>query len=668
MTGVPILGRLQAKLMNYISYPEIHAPKNQEHQPVSANSLKSTDYVHSLETMGNSLQSKKTAQSMDSLKTTPATNQTAQEEHRNATRVKSTTAHGPKSSLPTTKEYILHEYADIFRGIGTLPGCPYHIKLKDSYKPVQHPPGSVPLGMQSAYKAELDRLVKEGTITEVHDHTEWINSIVPVAKEDGSLRLCLDPEDLNKAIERNQWYARTLDDILPELVQSKYFTVKDATSGFWHVPLDLRSSLLTTFNMPWDKYRWLRMPFGLKVSRDVCQERLDIVLRLVPGVLGIADDIVIHGSTENTHDRTVLILCETARLNNLSLNSKKMQFKSTDCKFLGHRLTPDGIKVNPKRIEAIIQMDPPQNVANLQSFNDMVNYLKKFSPVLSKLSEPLRRLCKSGVNWAWESEQQHAFEAIKQVIMTLPVLAYFDKTTKHTIQCNASKKGLVAVLLQESKPVMYVSRALTKTEQRYSNIERGLLAIVFALERLNHYTFGRTIIVQSDHQPLQSIWKKSIVSTSPRLQRLLLRLAHYDLNIEFLREKQNVIADALSRVCPLQSANPKAIDSNIDVIPVHHITQSAPISKTRLQELRLATQSDLTLSSLAKTVHKGWPQSKKDCPEQLLDFWSFRQEISEEDGLLYKNHRLIMLYSERLKPSKSCIWGTMMSTKCNSEH
>ena len=174
------------------------------------------------------------------------------------------------------------------------------------------------------------------------------------------------------------------------------------------------------------------MPFGLKVSRDVFQERPDRVIRLVPG---ITDDIVIHGATENTHDGTVLLRCETARLNNLFLNSKKMQFKSTDCKFSGYRLTPDGIKVDPKKIEAILKMDPPQNMANLQSFNGMVNYLKKFSPVLSELSEPLTRLCKSGVEWAWESEQQNAFEAIKQVIMTLPVLAYFDKT-KNT-QSNA---------------------------------------------------------------------------------------------------------------------------------------------------------------------------------------------------------------------------------------
>ena len=148
-TGVPILGRIQAKLMNYISYPEVHAPKSQEQSPVSADSVKSTDYVYSLETTNSSLQSEKTVQSMDSLKTTSTTDQTAQEENRAATRVKSSTAHGPKSPqvswcknsvtingkthpLPTTKEYILHEYADVFKGVGILPGGPYHIKLKDS--------------------------------------------------------------------------------------------------------------------------------------------------------------------------------------------------------------------------------------------------------------------------------------------------------------------------------------------------------------------------------------------------------------------------------------------------------------------------------------------------------------------------------------------------------
>ena len=136
------------------------------------------------------------------------------------------------------------------------------------------------------------------------------------------------------------------------------------------------------------------------------------------------------------------------------------------------------------------------------------------------------------------------------------------------------------------------------------------------------------------------------------MQRLLLRLAHYDIKTEFVCGKENVITDALSRVCPLQSSNSKIKESNIDIIPVHHITQSVPVSQTRLQELRLATQSDPTLQSLSKTIHEGWQQSRKDCSEQLLEFWNFRQEISEENGILYKNERLIVPHSERLETLK----------------
>ena len=110
---------------------------------------------------------------------------------------------GKLHRLPITKEYILKEYSDVF--IGTLPEGPYHIRLKKQYRLVQYPPSrSVPVAMQDAYKAELERLSKEGIITEVKEHTEWINSIVPVMKPNSSLRLCLDPKDLNKAIERNQ--------------------------------------------------------------------------------------------------------------------------------------------------------------------------------------------------------------------------------------------------------------------------------------------------------------------------------------------------------------------------------------------------------------------------------------------------------------------------------
>ena len=592
VTNMPrpiILGRVQAKAMGYIQFPQIQWPHTLNMFQHTYRNLW-THKTHAAKTTETAFQPQVSIH-----KTTPIEKNKAKQALQTAEPVlpqikwntDSIQLNGKTHKLPITKEYILKEYNDIFKGVGTLPGGPYHIKLKEQYRPVQHPPRSVPIAMQTAYMAELDRLMKEGIIKEVKEHTEWINSIVPVMKPNGSLRLCLDPKDLNKAIERNQWYSRTIDDILPELAKSKFKTLQDATSGYWHVVLDLDSSLLTMFNMPWGKFRWLRLPFGLKIASDVFQEWLDRVLRLLDGVHGIADDILTHGETKVQHDGRLLTLLETARMNNLSLNPNKIQFKSTDCKFFGHRLTPEGLKPDPEKIKAILAMQPLQSIQQLQSFNGMVNYLKRFSPVLSELAKPLRKLQKSDTVLAWESEQQTAFEKTKTALTTLPVLAYFDKNKDHIIQTDASKTGLGAVLLQEGQPVVYASRTLTDTECRYSNIERELLSVVFGLKRLDHYTFGKPITVETDHQLLTSIWKKTIVTSSPRLQRLLLRLAQYDVNIEYLRGKENVIADALSRVTSTKTKHKDCTHSlsNIEKIPVHQITQTAPASPERLQEL-----------------------------------------------------------------------------------
>ena len=202
----------------------------------------------------------------------------------------SITISGRTHQLPTTKGYLLKEFKDVFTGVGTLPGGPYHIQLKQDCKAVQHAPRQVAVSLKPEYQAELQRLTGLDVIAEVTEHTEWINSIVPVKKPDGLLRLCLDPKDLNKAIKRNQWYSRTIDDVLPDLAEARFMSLLDARSGFWHVPLDYESSLLTTFNTPWGKYRWLRLPFGHKIAGDVFQERLDRVLRSVPSSNGIADD------------------------------------------------------------------------------------------------------------------------------------------------------------------------------------------------------------------------------------------------------------------------------------------------------------------------------------------------------------------------------------------
>ena len=216
---------------------------------------------------------------------------------------------------------------------------------------------------------------------------------------------------------------------------------------------------------------------------------------MYPNSVGIIDNILCHSNEETTHDIAVITPLETARVNNLTFNANKFVFKSQDCAFFRGNLTPARYRMDPKKVQAITEMKPPENLQDLQSFLGLVKYLNRFSPALAGLTAPLRTLCKKDTLFTWESSQQTAFEAIKKEITSAPVLAYFDRSKASTIQSDASKKGLGAVLIQDDKPVIYAPRALTEMEQSYSNIERELLSVVFALERFHHYVYGYTATV-----------------------------------------------------------------------------------------------------------------------------------------------------------------------------
>ena len=182
--------------------------------------------------------------------------------------------------------------------------------------------------MQDAYKAELERLQQEDVIIEVNHYTEWGNSIVLEQKPDGHIRLYIDTRNLNMTIKRNPYYMRTFDVTLPELSKAKAISMGDATSGYWHIPLNLASSLLITFSTQYGRFRWLKLPFGLKIASDIFQERLYRVLALVPNTIGIADDITIYGKNEIENVANFITLCKTARANGLKVNVSKLQFKS----------------------------------------------------------------------------------------------------------------------------------------------------------------------------------------------------------------------------------------------------------------------------------------------------------------------------------------------------
>ena len=177
-------------------------------------------------------------------------------------------------------------------------------------------------------------------------------------------------------------------------------------------------------------------------------------------------------------------------------------------------MTSEGVKPDPSKVSAIKDMKPPQNINQLLSFLSSAKYLGSFTPDLSNLCAPLNKLTRKDVDFQWGPEHQEAFEHIKDNIASIAILAYFDPTKSVTIQCDASMEGLGAVLYQNNKPVTVASKTLTNTEQNYGNIEREMLAIVFALTRFHHYTYGRHVIVESDHKPLVHYQETSVDSKS----------------------------------------------------------------------------------------------------------------------------------------------------------
>ena len=239
--------------------------------------------------------------------------------------------------------------------------------------------------------------------------------------------------------------------------------------------------------------------------------------------------------------------------------------------------------------------------------------------------------------YIWGPEHEQAFNAVKEEVSNLGVLRYFDLQAETTIRTDASIKGLGAVLLQHGQPMCYASKALTDTEQRYSNIERETLGQLWGLERFHYFIYGKHCTVNTDHKPLEAIFKKKLSSCPERLQGFVLRELKYDITVKYVTGAGVPIADALSRVSP-QVASPNQLPQ----LDVHHVTKTIPATAARLQQIREETANDPILSKLLEVVQNGWPDKREKCPQVLHDYWNFREELTIEDGILLKGNRIII--------------------------
>ena len=537
---------------------------------------------------------------------------------------------------------ILKKYEDVFDGIGCLEGT-YQIKIDPTVSPVVHPPRKIPFTQREKVKEELDRMEKLGVIRKAEGPTEWVSSLVVVKKPNGKVRLCLDPRDLNKAIQREHYPMKTVEEVAAELSDAKVFSVLDATSGFWHIKLDEKSSELLTFDTPFGRYQYLRMPFGINSAPEIFQKRMTQAFEDLSGVKTIADDILVWGRSEAEHNHRLEQVLERSRKVGLKLNRSKMKIMTAEVPYIGHVLTSNGLKPDPKKVHAVEGMPSPEDKPALLRFLGMVNYMSKFIPNLADLTQPLRELLHKEVEWHWSERQEKAFQAIKEKLTSDATLQYYDVEKPTTVSVDASSYGLGACLLQDGRPVCYASRSLNSAERNYAQIEKELLAIVHGCTKFHQYVYGKKVKVQTDHKPLEALFKKPLFQAPQRLQRMMLRLQRYDLQVEYEPGKNLLIADTLSRAPEESTETAANTKDDFEVLTIENM----PVSEEKLEQCKDATRKDLTLQKLKTTVISGWPERKSQVDPELREYWNIKGEISVCDDLLLRQDRLIVPSSLR---------------------
>ena len=366
---------------------------------------------------------------------------------------------------PLTKESLIAKFPYVFNGTGKLHGS-YHLEIEADAIPVVHPPRKVPIAIKPQLKEELERLHKLGILAPVTEPTPWVSSMVVVKKPNGTLRICIDPKDLNKVLKRSHYPLPTIEDILPDLSRAKVFSTFDVKNGFWHIELDEESSKLTTFNLPLGRYRWLRLPFGLSSAPEEFQIRQHQVIEGLPGVLSIHDDILVYGEGDTyadahqDHDRKLKNLMKWCQERNVKLNKEKMKLRRNEVPYIGHLLTDKGLKPDPDKSRRCWKCPSQRMWPECRDLLGLSTTSANF--------EPLRKLMTKDVEWHWTDHQDQAFQRIRQLVTEAPVLKYYEPMEELTLQSDASQTGLGAILTQNSQPLAFASRALSDSETRYA--------------------------------------------------------------------------------------------------------------------------------------------------------------------------------------------------------
>ena len=506
----------------------------------------------------------------------------------------------------------------VFTGGGTLEGVEHHIELTDDAKPFSPPARRLPPAILPNVREELDRMLKAGIIREVTDPTDWCSPTVVAWKKNGSIRLCTDLRVLNNYVKRPQLQIPTFEELCTQVHGATVFTKLDLQGGFQQVPVSKESQQLLCFSTPYGRFCHTRLAYGISSAPEVFQKIMNDLLLGLKNVVCFMDDCLVYGADLESHNVALEAVLTRLRENGVRLNLSKCTFAKENVDFLGHVLSAEGIAPHPDKLRAIREMPLPTSGQGLRSFLGLAAYVGSRSvPNFASLASPLWEVCRED-KIQWDSQLIDAFTRLKDALLQCHQLQFFDPNKAVCIQVDASGTGLGGVLLQENRPVIFVSRKLTAVERRYSQIEREFLSIVFTLTRLKTYLLGISFVVQTDHRPLLAIVKKPIDRISNRLQRWLLNIQHFDFELQHIAGKTNLIADGLSRNAP-DVGNPDPLE-NCEYT-ICFLLRKSPIDLRRVAD---ETSRDPLLREIVTAVQNGWDGKTK----KLHPYYSLRHELS----------------------------------------
>lgn len=447
-----------------------------------------------------------------------------------------------------------------------------------------------PMALKNEVERQVNELLEDGIIRpskSPYNSPVWIVPKKLDASGERKFRMVIDYRKLNAITIPDKYPIPEINEVLANLGKNKWFTIIDLKSGFHQIPLRNSDIEKTAFSINNGKFEFTRLPFGLKNAPSIFQRALDDILREHIGkrCYVYIDDIVIFGKNEAEHFKNIELVFRTLENANMKVQLDKCEFLQKEIEFLGFVVGVNGIKTNPKKVQAIANFPTPKTLKDLRSFLGMSGYYRRFIKDYAKLAKPLtsllrgedgrvsKNLSKNKVIFL-DSDAIKSFNILKNSLLSKEVILShpnFDKEFELTT--DASNHAIGAVLSQDNKPISYLSRTLNKTEENYATNEKEMLAIIWSLNSLRNFLYGsRKVKIFTDHQPLT--YALSNRNTNSKMKRWKAILEEYNHELQYKPGKANVVADALSRIPASSAVHSMTMTQHSDESSSHNLIPS----------------------------------------------------------------------------------------------